>query len=93
MAMQARSLKVYVDVTVDFDADGHMYPRSLIWEDGERYEIDRVKAVRPAHAERAGGQGDRYTIMVSGKETYLYFEHNTDYGSRDLGRWFVERRE
>ena len=91
--MQARSSKVYVDVSVDFDADGHMYPRALIWEDGEKYEIDRVKAVRPAHAERAGGQGDRYTIMVSGKETYLYFEHNTDYGSRDLGRWFVERRE
>ena len=63
--MKGRSAKVYVDVTVEFDADGRMYPRSLIWEDGMAYEIDRVKGVRPAHAERAGGQGDRYTIMVN----------------------------
>ena len=57
--MKGRSAKVYVDVTVEFDADGRMYPRSLVWEDGMAYAIDRVKAVRPAHAERAGGQGDR----------------------------------
>ena len=91
--MRERSLKVYVDVNVDFDTDGHMYPRSLKWEDGEKYEIDRVKAVRPAPAERAGGQGDRYTVMVAGREKYLFFEHSTDYGNQDVGRWFVERKE
>ena len=91
--MRERSLKVYVDVNVDFDTDGHMYPRSLTWEDGEKYEIDRVKAVRPAHAERAGGQGDRYTVMVAGREKYLFFEHSTDYGNQDVGRWFFERKE
>ena len=91
--MQKKPLKVYVDVTVDFDTDGRMFPRTLTWEDGVRYEIDRIKDVRPAHAERAGGQGDRYTIMVAGREKYLYFEHNTDYGNKDVGRWFVERKE
>lgn len=91
--MKGRSAKVYVDVTVEFDADGRMYPRSLIWEDGMAYEIDRVKGVRPAHAERAGGQGDRYTIMVNGRERYLFFEHNADFGGSNIGRWFVERRE
>ena len=74
-------------------ADGLMLPRLITWEDGMKYEVDRVIDVRPGYAAKAGGQGDRYTIMVSGKETYLFFEHNTDYGSRDLGRWFVERRE
>ena len=93
MATRSRSLKVYVDVSVDFDTNGQMYPRTLTWEDGMKYEIDRVKAVRPAHAERAGGQGDRYTIMVGGHETYLFFEHSTDYGNKNPGRWFVERRE
>lgn len=91
--MKGRSAKVYVDVTVEFDADGRMYPRSLVWEDGMAYAIDRVKAVRPAHAERAGGQGDRYTIMVNGQERYLFFEHSANFGDSNIGRWFVERRE
>lgn len=91
--MKGRSAKAYVDVTVEFDADGRMYPRSLIWEDGMAYAIDRVKAVRPAHAERAGGQGDRYTIMVNGQERYLFFEHSNNFGDSNIGRWFVERKE
>ena len=70
-----------------------MYPRSLTWEDGVKYEIDRVKAVRPAHAERASGQGDRYTVMIEGREKYLFFEHSTEYGDKNVGRWFVERKE
>lgn len=45
--MKGRSAKVYVDVTVEFDADRRMYPRSLVWEDGMAYAINRVKTVRP----------------------------------------------
>ena len=93
MVTQTKPMKVYVDVLVAFDTDGLMRPKALIWEDGARYKIDRVKAIRPAHAERAGGQGDRYTIMVGGHERYLYFEHNTDFGNKNVGRWFVERKE
>ena len=89
--MKGRSAKVYVDVTVEFDADGRMYPRSLVWEDGMAYAIDRVKAVRPAHAERAGGQGDRYTIWINNHQTYLYFERNASLTGNNIGRWFVER--
>ena len=84
--------KVYVAVNVDFTTDGRMLPRSLVWEDGSRFEIDRVKDIRPAHAEKAGGQGDRYTIFVKGQESYLFFEHHPEYGHKDVGRWFVERR-
>ena len=39
-----------------------MLPREIIWEDGQKYEIDRVIDIRPAYAAKAGGQGDRYTI-------------------------------
>ena len=87
-----KPLRVYVAVNVDFTEDGRMLPRSLVWEDGCTYEIDRVKDVRPAYAERAGGQGDRYTIMVNGQESYIFFEHHPDYGHRNVGRWFLERR-
>ena len=58
--------KVYVQVNVQFREDGIMLPREIIWEDGVRYEIDRVTDIRQAAAMKAGGQGDRYTIMVHG---------------------------
>ena len=39
---------------------------------------------------RCGGQGDRYTIKVNGKETYLFFERNASVTGNNIGRWFVE---
>jgi len=82
--------RAYVDVRVDFAADGQMFPRSIIWTDGREYPIDRVKDVRSAPALKAGGQGDRYTVMILGQERYLFFEHNADYGNERVGKWFVE---
>lgn len=93
MLADQRSLKVYVQVSVVFREDGSMLPRSLIWEDGRKYLIDRVIAVRPAYAEKAGGQGDRYTVMVGGRQRYLFFERNADEDDRNIGRWFIERKE
>ena len=85
--------KVFVNVTADMRPDGVIRPIYFRWTDGNKYEIDKVKAVRPAHAERAGGQGDRYTVMIEGREKYLFFEHSTEYGDKNVGRWFVERKE
>ena len=36
--------KVYVEVLVNFDKDGTMSPVEFIWEDGEKYHVDRVLA-------------------------------------------------
>ena len=69
-----------------------MLPRSLVWEDGTLYTIDKVTDIRQAAAMKAGGQGDRYTISVQGKQSYLFFERSTNLSGRVLGRWFVERR-
>lgn len=93
MGSPKKPIKVYVPVEIDVDSNGQMYPRTITWEDGRKYEIDRVLDVRPAPAARAGGQGDRYTIRMNGKETYIFFEHNPEFGSPIPGRWFVERRE
>ena len=87
-----KTCKTYVEVSVSFDEDGRMTPRELIWEDGTRFEIDRILDVRPAPAQRGGGYGDRYTIRLGEQITYLFFEHNVDYGSHIPGRWFVERK-
>lgn len=87
------NVKVYVGVKATFDADGRMIPTSVIWEDGREYIIDKVTDIRQAAAMRAGGQGDRYTIRVNGRESYLFFERSTALTGNNIGRWFVERRE
>ena len=73
--------KVYVSVNLDVDTDGQIRPRYIRWEDGRVYEIDRLKQRICAASTKVGGCGIRYTVMICGKETYLFNEDN---------RWFVE---
>ena len=91
--MDTNSVKVYVQVKVDFREDGIMLPRKITWEDGREYEIDRVSDIRQAAAMRAGGQGDRYTIHIQGRQSYLFFERSPNQTGNYIGRWFVERRD
>ena len=74
--------KVYVPVEALFDADGRVLPRTLIWEDGRRLEIDRVLDIRRAASLKAGGVGLRYLIRIGSHQTYMWLEDNN--------RWFVE---
>lgn len=90
--MDSKNLKVHVPVDVAFRSDGTMLPREITWEDGTKYEIHRVLNIRQATAMRAGGQGDRYTIMIDGKQSYLFFERSASLTGNNIGRWFVERR-
>ena len=91
-----RNPKVTVEVIVDFRRNGDMVPREIIWiddnEEEVHYRIDKIKDVCQAASRRAGGQGDRYTIMVNGQETYLFFERSASLTGRVIGTWFVERR-
>ena len=88
-----KPIKVYVAVKADFAENGKMIPRQITWEDGTKYEIDRVLDVRQAAAMKAGGQGDRYTVRISGQHSYLFFERSTNLSGDHIGRWFVERRK
>lgn len=87
-----RSIKVYVRVAVVFDENGRMTPRSLQWEDGTKYLVDRVTEIKQSAAMRCGGQGDRYTVWINGKQGYLFFERNTSVSGNNIGKWFVERK-
>ena len=73
--------KVYVEVTAHFDLEGNMMPLEILWEDGRRFEVDRVLDRRRAASLKAGGVGNRYLSRIRGKETYLFYEGP---------RWFVE---
>jgi len=79
--------KVYVDVNEDRLKDGQLRPLSFVWEDGERYEIDRIIDVRPAASLKAGGTGMRYTIKVRSRETFLFLEER-----HGVAKWFMERK-
>ena len=87
-----RHARVYISVIVAFDELGRMMPQALFWEDGRKYDVERLIDVRPSYAARAGGQGDRYTVRIDGKDRYLFFEHNPEFGKQVPGRWFVERK-
>jgi len=75
--------KVYVDVTAEYSKEGIITPLSFVWEDGTRYDVDRVLDMRQAASLKAGGLGIRYTCRVCGKQTYLFLEDK---------RWFIERK-
>ncbi|MDR0491060.1 MAG: hypothetical protein LBH28_07435 [Oscillospiraceae bacterium] len=80
-------IKVYVDVNEDRMKDGKVVPLSFVWEDGRRYEIDRILDVRPAASLKAGGAGMRYTVRVRNRETYMFLEEDSG-----AVKWFMERK-
>lgn len=90
--MSSTSERVYVDVKAAFNAAGNMMPLDIKWVDGTVFEIDKVTDIRQAAAMKAGGQGDRYTIWIRGKQSYLFFERSGALSGSNIGRWFVESR-
>lgn len=78
------SCKKYVEVTAKFDVDGSVVPLEIQWEDGAKFEIDRILDVRRAASLKAGGTGIWYTCWIRGREKYLWLEES---------KWFVEAKE
>ena len=76
--------KEYVEVNVDHRPDGTCRPNRIKLENGETYEIDRVRHTCRAASTKVGGTGIRYTVVICGKETFLFDEEN--------GKWFVEHK-
>jgi len=74
--------KVYVDVIARFSTEGELYPMEIIWEDGRKYEIDRITAIRKASSLKAGGAGIRYDCIINSRPARIFLEDD---------RWFVER--
>ena len=82
-ALKNNPYKVYIDVDAHFTREGVLTPTAITWEDGRRYEIDRVLDVQRCASRKAGGVGIRYTCRICGQTSYLFYE---------VDRWFVERK-
>lgn len=78
------SRKVFVRVLAETDEEGSITPKSITWEDGRTYTIDKVTDVRRACAKKVGGTAIRYTVRIEGKDTCLFC---------DDGKWFVESKD
>ena len=76
--------KTYVEVFANFTKDGRLIPKAVIWNDGHRYEIQRIKDICRAASLKAGGAGLRYTCVIDGRESHLFYEDNN--------MWFVEEK-
>lgn len=76
--------KVFVDVNVNFKADGTIIPLIIKWEDGTIYRIDQVLKVCSAASLKAGGAGIRYTCRIGNNITNIFLEENA---------WFVEAKK
>ncbi|SDF32146.1 hypothetical protein [Sporomusa acidovorans] len=74
--------KIFVTITAQHDTKGRIRPLILHWEDGRKFEVDKVLDVRQAASQKAGGQGVRYTCRIAGKQVYLF---------HDDGKWFIEK--
>ncbi len=75
--------KVYIEVSARFAAEGGVRPVELVWSDGRKYAVDRVRFAERAPAHVPSVLPVRFTCMIGGKEKFLYFEP-------DRLRWFVE---
>ena len=82
MATQYR--KAYVPVTPDVDKEGAILPRLIWWDNGVIFQIDQILHKCRASSNKVGGGGIRYTVMIRGKESFLFHEGN---------KWFVEAKE
>jgi len=88
--MSGNNKKVYVRVNAVFDREGFVQPKAIVWTDGRVYPIDKVIDIKHMHASKAGGDGDCFTIVVSGKTRQLFYERFRELEGNHVGRWFVE---
>ena len=82
--MDGRCHKAYVSVNVDVDEEGSLHPRYIRWKNGLIFYIDQVLYKCRATSKKVSGGGIRYTVMIRGKESFLFHEGD---------KWFVEAKE
>lgn len=77
--------KVFVPVIVRHEPDGSMKPLCVEWEDGRKFEVDKILDIRRSASLKAGGCGFRYTVRMKGRQAYLFYDLSDK-------KWFVEAK-
>ena len=74
--------KVKLDIIVRHTPEGKAIPKTILWEDGRRFSIDKILDIRRAAALKCGGVGMRYICKICNKEVAIFDED---------GYWFLEK--
>ena len=74
--------RIELNIIVQHLPDGQAIPRTIIWEDGRKFTIDKILDKRKAAALKCGGIGTRYICRIRNKEVAIFEEE---------GLWFIER--
>ena len=74
--------RIKLNIVVLHTEDGKSFPKTILWEDGRRFSIDKVIDIRKAAALKCGGIGTRYICKVCNKEVAIFDED---------GYWFLEK--
>ena len=82
--MDVQCRKEYVSVNLDVDKEGVYHPRFIRWDNGLIFQIDQILYKCRASSKKVGGGSIRYTVMIKGKESFLF---------REGDKWFVEAKE
>ena len=60
--------KIELDIIVEHRKDGLALPKTIIWDDGRCFDIDRVLDIRKAAATKCGGRNQvrrhRHTLHL-----------------------------
>lgn len=70
-----------VTVVAEMRNSGKIIPLYILWEDGRRFEIDKVLDVRLRASTKGGGMGLRYFVRIGQNERFLFLDGII---------WFVE---
>ena len=82
--MEVQCRKAYVSVNVDVDKEGVALPRLIRWDNGQVFNIDQILYKCRAASKKVGGGGIRYTVLIRGRESFLF---------REGEKRFVEAKE
>lgn len=84
--------KTYVEVCSVTDTDGRQHPIHIVWRDGKKLPVSRIRRATPAASLKAGGAGIRYTVDIAGRQAYLFQEDTGEDAPLSRFRWFVEEK-
>lgn len=73
--------KIFIEVIVHYTKDGSKIPLSIIWDDGRKFDIDKISDTRQAVSLKVGGKGIRYLCHIRNKKVYLFLDND---------KWFIE---
>ena len=70
-----------IDVIALMPSTGKVIPRSIIWETGQVFEIDKVLDIRKQASTKGGGAGIRFLCQIKGQRKSIFLNGYT---------WFIE---